>query len=303
MMQVPPIVSLDTPLAPLTSWRIGGAAQYLVRPRNESDLVEAIEWARHNHLPVSPLGRGTNVLVSDGGVSGLVVLISDGPKQLQIERDSGTIRADAATPLPRIAVEAVAHSISGLETFVGIPGTVGGAVAMNAGTGGRSGPSISDVLVDCRVYDLSDGQIRTVSAAELRFGYRYSVVRHRPWIVLSATFRGSPDADTKALQASQKRILRRRRDTQPLRARTAGSVVLQPLDAQPAGWYLEQSGLKGYRLGGAEFSRRHANWIENTADAKASDVLALIQLAEKIVEERFGLSLEREVQLLPKDDR
>lgn len=286
-------------LAPYTTWRIGGPAAYLLEPRSEDDLLLALELARAERMPISVIGRGSNVLVDDKGVRGLVVVLQRSLSSHGIDAGVGTVGAGAGVPLPMLARRAAAGGVAGFDFLIGIPGSVGGGVIMNAGIGGRSGRCLDDVLVSARVIETPSATVRTLNRAACGLRYRGSTIGDRGWIVLSVTFVGTPGHESGVLFAEQRRITQRRREKQPLTRKTSGSVFVHPEGTHSAGWYLDRCGLKGYRVGGASVSHMHANWIENTGDAKADDVRELMDVMRSSVLERFGIALVAEIRHVP----
>jgi len=288
------------PLAPYTTWNIGGPADTFVEPATRDELLAVFRYALGARLPLTILGRGSNSLVDDAGVPGVVVCLRQVFDRVEVLGARQLVRAEAGCPLPKLAVAAGRHGLSGFEFLIGIPGTVGAGVAINAGTGGVDGPSIRDILVDAAVLDLQTGEVRVLSAEQLGLRYRHSDVLGRLW-VLEASFRGDVSDDPQAIQERHKEALKKRALKQPLGRHTSGSVFKQPLGGQPAGWYIDHAGLKGYRVGNAVVSAKHANWIENVGGASSADVRALMAHVQRTVLEAFGVALEREVRFLPED--
>jgi len=293
-----PIVC-DVPLAPFTTWGIGGPAEYLLEPGSDQELVRAVGAAREAGVEVHVIGRGSNLLVADEGVPGLVIALRRCLDSLTIDPESGHVVAGAGTPAQRIAVRAAKDGVSGFEFLIAIPGALGGAVIMNAGLGGRDGRSVRDVLANVRVVT-ADGRVASHSGAASGLRYRGSAIGDRGEIVLSAELQGSPGTDPMALLAEHALIRQRRAKRQPKNRRTSGSVFKQPPNHPPAGWLLDQAGLKGTRVGDAMISLAHANWIENLGSATAHDVLSLMDLARDAVLARFGVILEPEVHMMPR---
>ncbi len=287
-------------LAPYTTWNIGGEAEVLLEPDSADELIAAYEYAKDACLPLTILGRGSNTLIDDTGVPGVVVCLRSSFDEVTVDADGGRVRAEAGCPLPKLAVKAGQAGLSGFEFLIGIPGTVGAGVAINAGVGGASGVSISERLESVRTLELATGRIQTLSASEAGLRYRHSDLLHTHW-VLDATFRAEKRDDVDAIKARQKEVLKKRAAKQPLQRHTSGSVFKQPEGGEPAGWYIDQAGLKGYKVGGAVVSPTHANWIENGGEATSQDVKALMAHIQEVVQERFGVWLEREVRFLPQD--
>lgn len=287
-------------LAAYTSFRIGGRADVLFFPRDLAALREACELCRERDVPLFVLGAGTNLLVSDDGVRGVVVSLKDGFQRLGIETDGGSsggsndfeqrviVRADGAVKLPRMARFAAARGLAGAEFMHGIPGAIGGAVRMNAGT--RNGAT-ADILLDAEVLD-SDARLRTLSRDDLRFGYRSSALEPG-CIVVSARF-ALPRDEPKRIAARMAADAAYRKSTQPLSSRSAGSFFINPKGAS-AGWLIETAGLKGYAAGDAHVSRKHANFLVNGGGASAHDMVAVMRHVQNTVAERSGIWLATEV--------
>lgn len=274
------------PMSRHTSLRIGGPADYFVRVVSEDDLRGAVAVARLHELPVFVLGGGTNLLVSDRGIRG-VVLENDWS---EASADGEVVTASSGTPLAHVAAVAARNGIIGLEWMATVPGTVGGAVHGNAGA---FGSDTSDVIVDAELMDL-DGGSWTADPSELGFAYRTTSLQGRPTIVLRARFRGSPGDRATAVRRI-KEIANERAAKQPLAQPNTGSIFRNP-PGDHAGRLIEAAGLKGRKVGGAMVSEKHANFIVNTGDARATDVLELMQLCQREVRERFRVELVPEVE-------
>ncbi|MGQ9531175.1 MAG: UDP-N-acetylmuramate dehydrogenase [Desulfotomaculales bacterium] len=274
-----------------TTWRIGGPAEIFVEPASLEDLRAAIHYARQQGLPLTVIGNGSNVLVRDEGIPGLVVRI--GPRLGGVTVRDHSVTAGAGTSLNRL-VEAVREAgLAGLEFLAGIPGTVGGAVAVNAGAHGLA---VGDRLSRVTVVDRA-GNCHVKGPEELELAYRSSNVGTRGWIVVAAEF-GLRDGDPSSIRRAMEEYLRKRRQTQPLDLPSAGSVFRNPPEGPPAGRLVEMAGGKGLRVGGAMVSPVHANFMVNTGGATARDVLTLIERVRELVYRRFGVYLALEVQVL-----
>ncbi len=274
------------PMSRHTSLRIGGPADFFVRVTSEDDLRGAVAVARVHELPVFVLGGGTNLLVSDRGIRGVV--LENGWSEATA--DGEVVTASSGTPLAHVAAVAARSGIIGLEWMATVPGTVGGAVHGNAGA---FGSETSDVLVDAELMDL-DGGSWTADPSELAFAYRTTSLQGRPTIVLRARFRGAPGDRATAVKRI-KEIANERAAKQPLAQPNTGSIFRNP-PGDHAGRLIEAAGLKGRMVGGAMVSEKHANFIVNTGDARASDVLELMQLCQREVQERFEVDLVPEVE-------
>jgi UDP-N-acetylmuramate dehydrogenase len=287
----------DVALAPLTTWRIGGPAAWYGEPASGAELAEAVVEARRLDLPFVVLGRGSNVLVPDEGLEAVVACTRSSLTDLRIEGDE--VVAGAGAFLPNVARAARAAGLTGFECFAGIPGTVGAAVAINAGIGGTGGPCVADTLVEAEVVD-DEGGLSTRTAGELALGYRGSAIFCRGWVT-SARLRATGTDDPKAIAEREREHLRDRATRQPLNDRSTGSVFKPAPDGTTAGELLDRAGLKGFRVGDAAIAEGHANWILNLGHASSDDVRAVIATAETEVLERFDVQLEREVVVLPDD--
>ena len=282
----------NEPMSRHTTFRVGGPADVLFLPESEEQLLQALSIAREAGVPCFVIGNGSNLVVKDGGIRGLVIALGEG--MAAIARAGETLTAWAGASLARVSAYAQASGLSGLEFASGIPGTLGGGCAMNAGA---YGGQLSDVLVDARV--LLDGVVRTLTVEEMQMGYRTSLPLRRGGIVISARFALTPD-DPEAIAARMRELNARRRDKQPLNYPSAGSTFKRP-EGYFAGALIEQAGLKGKRVGGAQVSEKHAGFIVNTGGATAADILTLIGTVQDEVADRFGVRLETEVRILGED--
>ena len=277
------------PMSSHTTFRVGGPADVLFRPASPKEVTQALEIAARCGTPCQVIGNGSNLLVRDGGIRGLVIEIGEGMSAIRVE---GTrIEAQAGARLAALSRAAMEASLTGLEFASGIPGTVGGAVAMNAGA---YNGEMSQVLVDAQVY--ADGRILTLSREELALGYRTSRVLEEGMVVLSARFE-LKEGDQAAIRDTMNDLNRRRREKQPLSYPSAGSTFKRPL-GHYAGALIEQAHLKGCTVGGAQVSELHAGFIINAGGATARDILDLIKLVQDRVYALSGVRLEPEVRIL-----
>ncbi len=279
------------PLAAHTTWQMGGPAELLAVPAGVEDLVLAVAWAGKEAIPWRVLGNGSNLLVADAGVPGLVLQVRkvlDG-----IRREGDRLHAGAGASFPALANRAAAEGLSGLEFAAGIPGTVGGAIVMNAGWHEHETGRVVDSV---EVLE-ADGQVRRLPGDACAFGYRTSRFRARNGVVLAAVFRLQP-ADPAIVTRAMDQFAASRRANQPTDAASCGSVYLKP-PGDFAGRLIEAAGLKGTRVGGLVVSPRHANFFINEGGGTAADALALMERVERTVEERFGVKLTREVESWP----
>ncbi|HVN66919.1 MAG TPA: UDP-N-acetylmuramate dehydrogenase [Candidatus Sulfotelmatobacter sp.] len=278
----------NEPLNKYTSFRIGGPADYFCAPANLPQLKEALLFARAKRLPVALLGAGTNLLVLDKGFRGLVIKLAG--SLTGIRARGRTVYAGGGAPLGRVISQATGHGLGGLEFLAGIPGTVGGAAVMNAGAWGKE---IGRYIVRVKVLD-ADGQESTLTKKQLRFGYRRSILQKGGYIVIEVALRlrpGKRSAGWKKL----KEYLDRRRTSQPLGMPNAGSIFKNP-PGKFAGRLLEEAGCKGLRIGDAQVSTKHANFIVNLGEAQARDVIKLMTKMQR----RVKIRLEPELKIMVK---
>jgi len=284
-----PTAKLDEPLKRYTAWKIGGPADALLEPSGANELVEAAKIAREHVIPVTILGGGTNVLVLDGGIRGLTIRLARALTEVTI---TGTdVVADAGVLYPVLANTTAGRGLEGLEFATGIPGTVGGAVYMNAGA---YGSETREVLVWADVF--RDGEIVRVENEALGLSYRHSALHENPdWIVLRANYALSP-GDPEELKARIKEFRAQRMNGSPNKP-SCGSTFKRPENDFP-GRVIETAGLKGTRVGQLEVSPVHANYLVNHGGGTAKEALKLIELVRERVRERLGIELEAEVRVL-----
>ena len=276
------------PMSRHTSLRVGGPAEIFVRIASDDDLRGAIAVARRHETPVFMLGGGTNLLVADRGIRGVVIENA----WSEATADGTVVTAASGTPTAHVAAIAARHGILGLEWMATVPGTVGGAVHGNAGA---FGTETADVILDAELMDLN-GDTWIAVKDELGFAYRTSALQGTPVIVVRARFQGTAgDRDTAVRRI--KEMANERAAKQPLAQPNTGSIFRNP-PGDHAGRLIEAAGLKGRRLGGAMVSEKHANFIVNTGDAKARDILDLMWVCRREVQERFGVELIPEVEVV-----
>lgn len=285
-------VGRNEPMSLHTSFRIGGPADLYTVATSAQELVELVTLARAHDMPYLIIGRATNILVADEGVRGLV--IENGGQEIWFENDA-VLYAESGALLGDLARESARRGLGGLEWAVGIPGSVGGAIVGNAGA---FGGYVGNVARKAAVL-MPDGRVRQLSAAELGFGYRTSRFKGQKakdkQVVLSAEFALRPEP-AQALAEKMADYTRRREAKQPTEP-SVGSIFKRTKQ-YPAGFLIEQAGLKGTRIGGAQVSPKHANFIVNLGGARAADVKTLIDLAQEQVREQFGVELELEIELI-----
>lgn len=282
----------DVSLAEYTSYRVGGRARWYAEPRDLAGLQASIDWWRERDIPLTILGAGSNLLISDRGLPGLVINTRR-LRSSSFDPETATITAAAGEPLPKLAWRAAKRGWKGLEWAVGIPGTVGGAVVMNAGA---HTSCIADRLVRAIVLN-PDGKIETLTPKDLHYSYRTSSLQSANRLVIEATLQLDPNSTAEEMMALTTRNLHHRKNTQPYDRPSCGSVFRNP-KPRFAGALIEEIGLKGHRIGGALVSPLHANFIVNIGEAKASDILRLIRHVQEQVFDRFSLWLEPEVKIL-----
>ncbi|MGQ9920995.1 MAG: UDP-N-acetylmuramate dehydrogenase [Desulfobacca sp.] len=283
------------PLAPLTTWGIGGPAEYLLAPKTPTEAAAVLAAAREAGWPVFFLGRGSNVLIADAGLPGITLHLAKFCQEITFA--PGSVTVGAGVFLPRLAALLAQQGWRGYEFLIGIPGTVGAAVRLNAGTG--PGQEMAQRVLEVTVLT-DDLQIRTLSVRDLCFGYRTSLLLQRPrWLILAATLRLAAQAESAAIQARQRAIIQNRRARFPAEKLTCGSVFKNPPGGPPAGWLIEHCGFKGKAIGDAQVSTKHANFIINRGRATAAQMQALMQAIQERVWREYGIALEREVVCLP----
>ena len=289
----------NAPLAKLTTFRVGGEAEWLALPKTPEQLKQAIAWGKENALPITMLGAGSNLLISDRGLPGLIIC-TRALRHSEFDSATGKVTAAAGEPWSSLAWKAARNGLQGFEWTIGIPGTVGGAVVMNAGA---HGGETADILVEAEIVD-PDGTMTIVKPAELDYRYRTSNLQGSDRIVTRATFQLSPGHSPDEVKAATASDLKQRRTTQPYHLPNCGSVFRNPpnIDAEgrahSAGRLIEQAGLKGYQIGEAQISTLHANFIVNLGGAKAADVLVLIRHAQATIKARNNIELETEVKIV-----
>ena len=282
-------VLFDAPMRRFTSMKVGGPADSLLFPRNKDELKKVVRYARRRKIPLLILGNGTNLVVTDKGVRGWIINLTQGMKK--IEMNGEVVEAEAGSSLQRLVQFTLQKGLQGLEPFFGIPGTVGGGVAMNAGAWGAE---LKDVLLSV-TFMKEDGEIMERSRSRLRFSYR-GLVLPPSWIILQGKFQLKKGVKEEIRERVRSYSEMRKRK-QPLDYPSAGSVFKNPKEG-PAGKWIEEAGLKGFRIGQAMVSERHANFIINLGKAKAEEVIRLMEFVEKKIHEEKGISLEREVKVV-----
>ncbi len=289
-----PSAKFDEPLKRYTAWKIGGPADALLEPRSVEEIVEATEKAREQGVPVTVLGGGTNVLVRDGGIRGLTIRLA---KSLtNVEVNGPRVVADAGVLYPVLANTTAGRGLAGLEFATGIPGTVGGAVFMNAGAYGSETREVLDWADIFRAEEPEVGQVVRMENGDLGLSYRHSILHEYPgWLVLRAGYTLAP-GDPEELKARIKEFRMQRMTGSPNRP-SCGSTFKRPPGDFP-GRVIEAAGLKGTRIGQIEVSTVHANYLVNLGGGTAEEALELIEFVREKVRERLGVELEPEVRVL-----
>ncbi|NLV91978.1 MAG: UDP-N-acetylmuramate dehydrogenase [Firmicutes bacterium] len=280
----------DEPMKAHTSFRVGGPADLFVSPRSISELAFVLQTCQRFAITPTVIGNGTNLLVSDRGIRGVVVEIGDNLSAVSVSGEE--ITAQAGISLAKLAATALRHQLSGLEFASGIPGTLGGAVAMNAGA---YGGEMKDVVTSVDCLDLGGKELGLCSQ-EMAFGYRQSIVQSKGYIVVQATLRLQRD-NYETIKAKMLDLNARRRAKQPLHLPSAGSVFKRP-PGHFAGKLIEDAGLKGFRIGDAQVSEMHSGFIVNLGAATATDILAVIRHVQGEVKRQFQVDLETEVRIV-----
>lgn len=291
----------DEPMKKHTTFRIGGPVDYYAEP-DVSQISKLIEIAKACDMPVAVIGNGSNLLVGDKGIRGLVIGIGKGLSEIDVteavaqqstaQGNGRIITAGAGAILAAVAAKAAEASLSGLEFASGIPGSVGGAVVMNAGA---YGGEIKDVLIDATVLT-AEGELKTVTRDELDLSYRHSIVPEKSYIVLSARFMLTPKPQDE-IKSYMAELRAKRVEKQPLEYPSAGSTFKRP-EGYFAGKLIMDAGLRGYSVGDAQVSGKHCGFVVNKGEATAADVLTLIKDVQETVLKQFGVKLEPEVKMI-----
>lgn len=279
----------NEPLSRYTTWRIGGPARYLLQPADLDDVVRGLEMARERGLPWLILGLGSNVLVKDGGFPGMVIRMGKGLDKFEMK--GATAIVGAGMPTPILARRTAEAGFSGVERFIGIPGTVGGGIYMNAGC---HGAEFAEIVTEVTVMD-GKGKTRTIPRKQISYKYRGSNLGEA--IVLEAKLQLGEESPAK-LKELQAKLFRWRKAGTPFELPCAGSTFKNPGGNKTAGMLIDEVGLKGFRMGGVQVSPQHANYFVNLGNATAADVLRLIDHVRKTVAKKAGVELELEIKVL-----
>ncbi len=285
-------IMIEEPLARHTTFLIGGPAWFLVLPESVSDVAAVVKLCLAENMPYYIMGNGSNLLVSDKGYRGTIIKLGQSFSKISIDEEKYIVRAEAGVLLSKLANEVAEHSLTGFEFAAGIPGTLGGAVTMNAGA---YDGEIKQAILEAVLLD-KDGNILRLNKEELKMGYRTTIIQENHYIVLEAVFGFQPGVKENIL-SKIKDLNARRREKQPLEYPSAGSTF-----KRPAGYYagklIMDSGLRGYQVGNAQVSEKHCGFVINKGGATATEVKTLISDIIEIVNNKFGVVLEPEVKLL-----
>lgn len=283
-------VLTNEPMSKHTTFHIGGNADYLIKIKSAEDIVKALKVCKENNLPVFILGNGSNILVGDNGIRGIVLQLEKDFQSFEVDKENGIIRADAGILLTKLANIALSEDLSGFECLSGIPGTLGGAVYMNAGA---YGDEIANHIIDV-TYINENLEIVTITKEECLFGYRKSFFTDTKNVILSAGLK-LEKGKSEEIKEKMAEYTKLRVSKQPVEKFSAGSTFKRP-EGNFAGTLIEKAGLKGKKIGGAEVSEKHAGFIINSDSATAKDVLCLVEYVRKTVYEMSGIMLEPEIK-------
>lgn len=283
-------ILFDEPLKSYTTWGIGGPADVMVKPKNEKQLKNLLKFNHENQIPTTVIGLGSNLLISDKGIRACVLLLADNYDQLSI--DGTEIRALAGTSLNKTAKYSIAKGLTGMEEISGIPGSIGGAVAMNAGAYNKE---IKDVCISVKAFDMA-GNEYIFANDQMNFSYRHSKIFEDELVVSEATFKLAYDTENEAM-AKYEDYTHRRESKQPLDKKSAGSTFKRP-EGSYASKLIDECGLRGYRVGDCQVSEKHCGFIINAGEATSAEMIRFTEEVAKIVYDKTGFKLEREVKLI-----
>ena len=284
----------NEPMSNHTSYGIGGPAGAYITPKDRCDLAGILKFANKYSIETHFVGSGSNLLVSDSGIDGIV--LTPAKSLTQLEFNDGHVIAESGVMLGRLVKECIKRNLTGVESMIGVPGTLGGALVMNAGA---FGGEISNYLHSVEIMNMS-GEIKTYYPGDIDFAYRFSTLKTDEFVLL-ARF-DLKEEKSIIIQEKKNKASKGRKTNQPLKFRSAGSVFKNPKE-NAAGYLIDQAGLKGIRVGNAEISKHHANFFVNHGNARSSDITSLIRLARKTVYEKFGIKLELEVKTIGFDPK
>lgn len=283
-------ISYGTALKDYTTWGIGGPADVLVKVNNEEQLKQLLIFNNENNIKTTVIGLGSNLLITDKGIRGCVLVLADNYDDIKLNGTELTVLA--GTSLNKAAKYSITHGLTGMEEISGIPGSVGGAVSMNAGAYGKE---IKDVCISVKAFDLAGNEYNFTND-QMNFSYRHSKIFDQDLIVSNATFKLQND-DKKEAMEKYEDYTNRRETKQPLDKKSAGSTFKRP-EGSYASKLIDECGLRGYRVGDCQVSEKHCGFIINAGEATSADMLAFIEEVAGIVYEKTGFKLEREVKLI-----
>ena len=283
-------IQFDQELKDYTTWGIGGPADVIVKPSTEEELKNLLIFNDKNNIPTTVIGRGSNLLITDKGIRGCVLVLSDNYDQIKLDGEQLTVLA--GTALKKASKYSIDHGLTGMEEISGIPGSVGGGVAMNAGAYGKE---IKEICLSVKAFDFK-GNEYTFTNDQMNFSYRHSKIFEQDLIVSSAVFKLEKDLENKAMEKYED-FTQRRESKQPLDKKSAGSTFKRP-EGSYASKLIDECGLRGYRIGDCQVSEKHCGFIINAGEATSSEMLSFIEKVAEIVHEKTGFTLEREVKLI-----
>lgn len=286
-------ILFDEPMKNHTSFKIGGPADVLIIPDNEEDIIEAIKFCRENNIKFFIMGNGTNLLVKDTGIRGAVIKVANGFDKIDITGDRVFCQSGAL--LKKVADEVLKNSLTGFEFACGIPGTIGGAITMNAGA---YGGEMKDIVTKVRALDRNNNIVE-LSNEDMKFRYRGSSVIDQDLIVLSVEFK-LEKGEYSTIEEKMKDLTNRRETKQPLEYPSAGSTFKRP-EGYFAGKLIDDAGLRGVRYGDAQVSEKHCGFVINRGEASFEEVITLIKIIQKVVHDKFDVMLETEVKIIGDD--
>ena len=282
----------NEPMSRHTSFKIGGNADILVKANNEEDIKNVLKFSNKEHIPIYVMGNGSNVLVKDNGIRGIVLMICMDTYKIDKQDEKVVVTASAGVKLGGLAQELLKQEITGFEFASGIPGTIGGAIRMNAGAHGKE---MKDIVATTTYID-EHGNVNTVSNEEQEFAYRSSVFIKNKWIIINTELE-LEYGNKQEIQAKMQEYARYRKEKQPITYPSAGSTFKRGEDFITAK-LIDECGLKGYSIGGAKISEIHAGFIINTGNATADDVLKLVEYTKEKVYEKFSKTIELEIEVI-----
>ena len=283
---------IDEPMSKHTSFRIGGIADYYIKVQNESELKQILDLAKTKNIPFQIVGNGTNLLVKDGGIRGFVIKLEMKECSIGKQEDFAYVTVGSGLTLAKLSFIALEHELTGLECMAGIPGTIGGAVRMNAGAYGKE---MKDLIVFSKCMD-SYGNIYELNKKDHKFGYRKSAFENNELIILETTLK-LEFGNKEKIKSKMEECKNSRMQNQPLDFPNAGSTFKRNLDI-PTAKLIDECGLKGFQIGDAAVSTKHAGFIVNKGNASAKDVLELVKIIKQEVYKKFNVELELEIEIL-----